>query len=436
MPKTRRTFIKEMGAAAGAAVMFPSIVPSRVLGADAPSQRITLGCIGMGSQGTRANLQSFLNQVDARVVAVCDAYRSRAERARAMVDEEYQTTGCKMTQDFRAIIEDRSIDAVVISTPDHWHVPMSLLALAAGKDVFCEKPTLAIDEGRKLANAVQRQKAVFQAGIEDRSTIYFHKMVEWVKNGAIGTLRRIDVMLPAGTSYPQENPVKPPEDLDWNLWLGPAPFHPYTQNRIDPWHWRNIGDYAQGAILDMGAHLVDTAQLGADAPGVCPVEVEGTGEIPEGRETDVPVTFDLKYRYANGVEMSVKSGPRGGWDPKSCFLRFEGDGGWIQRKTWNASLEASDRKILKTRYTPETSQHWPLPPGEQRNFLDCVKSRRPTTYPALDMHQISTTLHLGVIAVTLGRKLNWDPQKEAFIQDDVANRLCKRPEARSWEAGA
>lgn len=428
---TRRHFM-----AASGALAIGAIVPSAVFGENAPSNRITLGCIGMGSQGVRANLQAFLNESDAQVVAVCDAYRSRAQEAGALVDQQYGTTGCRVYQDFRKVIADPAIDAVVISTPDHWHVPMSLMALAAGKDVFCEKPTLYINEGRRLVEAVTRHKAVFQTGIEDRSTLYFHRMVEWVKNGEIGTLQRIDVTMPAGTCYPKEEPAAPPEDLDWNLWLGPAPFHAYTPNRTDPWHWRNISDYAKGAILDMGAHLVDTAQLGANAPEVCPVKVKGTGEIPQGCETDVPITYDLTYRYANGVELSVKNGPRGGWDPDSCFIQFTGDKGWIRRKTWDASWEASDQKILKTRYTPENSKHWPLPPAEQRNFLDCVKSRKPTTYRALDMHQISTTLHMGVIAITLGRKLNWDPLKEVFINDEKANQLCKRPQTRDWQAQA
>lgn len=273
--KTRRSFLKEMGTLVGTALAFPSIVPARVLGQNAPSNRITLGCIGMAGQGVMANLRNFLNHPDAQVVAVCDAFQSRANKAGAQVDQEYGTQGCRIYQDFRKVIADPAIDAVVISTPDHWHVPMSVMALAAGKDVFCEKPTLYIDEGRQLADAVAQHQAVFQAGIEDRSTKYFHKMVEWVKNGEIGTLRRVDITMPAGTSYPKEDPVSPPKDLDWNLWLGPAPFHPYTPNRTGGWHWRNISDYAKGAILDMGAHLVDTGQIGVNDPEVCPVEVQG-----------------------------------------------------------------------------------------------------------------------------------------------------------------
>ncbi len=428
---TRRRFL-----AASGAVAVPFIVPSGVFGKNSPSNRITLGFIGMGGQGVQANLQTFLYQPDAQVLAVCDAYRSKAQKAGNIVNQKYETKGCKVYQDFRKIIADPAIDAVVISTPDHWHVPISLMALEAGKDVFCEKPTLYIDEGRQLVEAVKRHKAVFQTGIEDRSTLHFHKMVEWVKNGEIGTLQRIDVTMPAGKSFPKEAAVEPPKDLDWNLWLGPAPFHPYTPNRTNGWHWRNNSHYAKGAILDMGAHLVDTAQLGANAPEVCPVEVKGTGDIPVGRETDVPVTYDLTYRYSNGVELSVKNGPKSGWDPDGCYLEFIGDNGWIRRKTWYASPEASDPKIIRKHYTPETTKHWPFPPSEQRNFLDCVKSRKPTTYRALDMHQISTTLHMGVIAITLGRKMNWDPAKEVFINDEKANQLCKRPQARDWQGQA
>lgn len=427
---SRRRFLT----AAASSMAIPVFVPSHLLGRNAPSNRITLGCIGMGSQGVNANMNAFLHEDDAQVLAVCDVYRSRANNAGAIVDERYGTKGCNVYQDFRSIINDPSIDAVVISTPDHWHIPMSLMALEKGKDVFCEKPTLYIDEGRQLIDAVAKHKAVFQVGIEDRSTLKFHKMVEWVKNGEIGTLRSIEVTMPAGIRYPKEVPAAPPKDLDWNLWLGPAPFHPYTPNRTNGWHWRNISDYSKGAILDMGSHLVDTAQLGANAPHVCPVQVKGTGEIPKDSESDVPITYDLTYRYANGVEMSVKNGPQGGWDPKSCFLQFNGEKGWIRRKDWYAGWEASDPKIIRKKYTPETTKHWPFPCPEQRNFLDCVKSRKPTTYTALDMHQISTTLHMGVIAVTLGRELNWDTEKEMFINDEMANQLSKRPRARDWES--
>jgi len=429
---TRRTFVKRAGAV-GVTLGFPEILPSRVLGQHAPSKRITLGFIGMGSQGVQANLKAFLSMKDAHVLAVCDVYKQKANNARLLVDQHYGNTDCKVFQDFRAIIEDPSIDAVVISTPDHWHVPMSLMALQAGKDVFCEKPTLSIYEGRELADAFASRGAVFQAGIEDRSQIHFHKMVEWVKNGAIGKLERVEVKLPAGNVFPLEEPVAPPSDLDWNLWQGPAAFHDYTPGRTNMWNWRGINLYSKGAILDMGTHLADTAQVGINDPDVCPVAVSGSGEIPQGCQTNVPVTFDLTYRYGNGVEMHLQNGPKAGWNEESCFLEFQGDKGWIRRKSWSAGLEASDPQILRTRYEAESSKHWPLPPKEQRNFLDCVTSRGRTTYPALDLHQMSTMLHMGVICIQLGRKLQWDTKKEVFLNDEEANKLCERPASRDWE---
>ena len=427
---SRRTFLKMVG---GAVLGMPAIIPSRVLGQAAPSKQISLGFIGLGAQGMNYNLKLFLNEPDARVVAVCDAYRSRAEKAARLVDERQGTRGCKVYGDFRRLLEDPSIDAVVISTPDHWHVPMCLMALEAGKDVFCEKPTLCIDEGRDLVAAVAKHNAVFQAGIEDRSLVHFHKMVEWVKNGAVGTLRRVEVTLPQGHAHPKEAPCAPPEDLDWNLWLGPAAYHEYTPRRTHMWHWRYISDYSKGALLDIGTHLADTAQLGVNAPGVCPVAVEGTGHIPVDCESDVPSTFDLTYRYANDVEMTVKSAGRPGWDPKCCSLRFEGDAGWIQRMSFDGGIEASDPQILRQRYTPETSKHWPLPPSEHRNFLDCVTSRKKTTYPAIDLHHMSTMLHMGIIAINVGRKLRWDLETERF-DDASANAMLGRPAPRDWSA--
>jgi len=421
----RRAVLKAM---AGAAIA-PMIVPARVLGAEAPSNRITLGCIGMGGQGTHANLNSFLNQADARVLAVCDVFEARRENARKMVEKRYNAQGCKSVADFREIIADKSIDAVVISTPDHWHVPISLMALDAGKDVFCEKPTLTIDEGRTLIKAVKKHKAVFQMGLEDRSTIQYHKMLEWIRNGAIGRLRKIDVTLPLGYHHKKEDPAPVPKGLDYNLWLGPAPFHPYTLHRTGQRFWRMIRDYGNGTLVDWGSHLVDTAQLAADAPGTCPVEVEGTGLIPKDALTDVPIEFDVRYRYSNGIEMRVRS-PRP--DEKDVAIRFEGDKGWLGNEGWLGALQASPEKILRTRYTPEASKHWSMPSSEHRNFLDCVKSHKPTTYTAETMHLLHTTLHMGVIAIRIGRKLHWDPKTETFKNDRAANELCIRPAHRDW----
>ncbi|MGC6455576.1 MAG: Gfo/Idh/MocA family protein [Coraliomargaritaceae bacterium] len=429
----RRTFLKHSGLVASS---FPVILPSRVLGDFAPSKKLTLGFIGVGYQGVARNLRSFLNEKDCQVVSVCDAYRSRALEAQKKVNEAYGGVGCQVTQDFRDIIYDPTIDAVVISTPDHWHVPMSVLAMEAGKDVFCEKPTLNIKEGRHLVEVCRKQEAIFQAGIEDRSSIHFHKIVEWVKNGEIGTLERVNVVIPAGMDFPLEDACEPPADLDWNIWQGPAAFHDFSKNRTGFWQWRSIGSYSKGAILDMGTHLVDTAQVAINDPDVCPVEVSGSGVIPEGRLTDVPIQFDLNYLYGNGVQMHVKNGPKGGWDPDGCSLEFFGSKGWIRRKTWSSGIEASDPKILRKRYTEGESKHWARPPAEHRDFLDGVKARKDPIYPAIDLHHMSTMLHAGVICIQLGRKLHWDPKQEIFKNDAEANVLCHGPEPRDWEKEA
>ena len=431
MKQNRASFMKRTGVALGASIAVPAIIPSRVLGQSAPSNKITLGFIGLGGQGT-GNLRMFLNYEDMQIITLCDAYLGRAETARKLVEETLGTTGYKVEQDFRTVLADPTIDAVVISTQDSWHVPMSIMALEAGKHVFCEKPTLCIEQGQQLIAAAKKAGKVYQVGIEDRSMIHFHKMVEWARNGALGTLRRIEVQLPGGKDNLLEAEAPIPADLDWNLWQGPAAWHSFTENRTKIHYWRYIHDYSKGSLLDWGTHLVDTAQLAANAPGICPVEVSGTGYIPEGHLSDVPLTFDLLYRYSNGVEMQVKSAGRPA-DSNIAALRFEGDKGWIARNGFYAGLEASDPAILQIRYAPGESCYGKLPPREQRDFLDAIGTGGKTTYTAEDMHLLSTTLHMGVIAATLNRKLEWDNKKQQFINDAEANKLCKAPEPRNWQ---
>lgn len=410
------------------ATVAPLVLPSRVLGlgaAPAPSQRIAMGFIGVGSHGLGYNLNTFLWLDDARVLAVCDVFGSRRKAAKETVDKKYGTGDCRAYADFRDLLASKDLDAVCISTPDHWHVPISRMALEAGKDVMCEKPTLTIAEGRALAELVAKKKAVYQVGLEDRSVIQYHKLAEWVRNGAIGELRKILVGLPSGTAYPKEDPVPVPPDLNYAMWLGPAPFHPFTPNRTELMHWRQIRDYSGGTLTDWGAHLLDTAQVANGAEKGGPVEVEGTGKVPKNSMATMPVEFEIRYRYANGVEMEVRSG--------GVRIRFEGTKGWVANNGWRGPLEASSDTILHTKYEPAASKIWPLPPGEHRNFLDCVKSRQPTTYPAEDGQRLSTVMHVGNIAMELGRKLTWDPQKEEFPGDDAANRLRSRTAREDWK---
>ena len=419
----RRTFIK-----ATAMIGFPTIIPASVLGKNSPSNRITLGCIGMGGEGSR-NLRNFLGNEDAQVLAVCDVWDNRSKAQQNVVNKHYKGTGCKSTMDCREIIADKSIDAVVISTPDHWHVPLSLMALEAGKDVFSEKPTLSIAEGRTLIDEVKKHKAVFQVGLEDRSVSIYHKMIEWLRNGEIGELERVDVTMPPGITFPLQKEIPVPKGLNYELFVGPAEYIHYCKNRTGQQHWRNTHNFSNGKLLDWGTHLVDTAQLAANAPGVCPVEIEAEGEIPKNSMTTVPVTYDVKYLYSNGVKVQVRSRRKS----EGNAIRLTGSTGWVGNDNWRAQLKASDPKILNTKYAAGASKHWPLPPNEQRNFLDCVKSRKQTTYTAETLHRLCTTLHAGDIAIRLGRKLKWDSKKEEFIDDDTANAMRSREARDDWK---
>src|SRR5437660_8690485 len=225
---SRRQFVRT--GMAGLAV--PCIIPASVLGADAPSKRLTIGFIGTGDHGTTWNLHRYLELRDAKVLMVCDVDGARMRRAKAMVDAAYDNEDCATTKDFREVLARKDVDAVMISTPDHWHTLISVMAARAGKDVQCEKPTLTIGEGKILIDEVRKHQRVFQTSTEDRSLPMYHRMAELVRNGRIGKLQRIEVILPKEPDFPGDPAPQPvPKDLDWDMWLGPAPFAPYTKDR-------------------------------------------------------------------------------------------------------------------------------------------------------------------------------------------------------------
>jgi predicted dehydrogenase len=415
----RRTFIKSM-LMAGAA---PLVAPSRLFGKESPSNQVTLGFIGVGTHGYGVNLLAFLQETDCRVVAVCDVDKERRQKARTTVNEKYGDNECSEIADFRELLTRKDIDAVVISTPDHWHVPMALRALAAGKKVFCEKPTLTIAEGLELITAVKRHDAVFATGLEDRSVTHYHKMAEAVRNGAIGELQHIRVGLPIKPIFPLEEEAKIPEGLDYELWLGPAPYRPYTPSLTQAQVWRQIREFSGGSLTDWGAHLLDTAQVANFAEDAAPVEVSGQGIIPENAMNSVPQTYELNYTYANGVTMQVIS--------KQPSIHFEGSRGWVGNTGWRGQLEASDLEIYRRVYDPATNKLWPRPASEHRNFLDSIKTGQAPTYTAEGLHRLSTVMHIGAIAMELSRPLKWDTATESF-DDAEANKLRSRPRREQW----
>jgi predicted dehydrogenase len=415
----RRSFLKSMLAASAA----PLVVSPRLFGSDAPSSKITLGFIGVGGHGTRYNLASFLQEDDCRAFAVCDVMKDRLHTAKEMVDKHNGDTACKTYSDFRDLLADKDIDGVVISAPDHWHVTMAIMGIRAGKKVFCEKPTLTIGEGQELVRAVKNHDAVFATGLEDRSVTHYHKMAEAVRNGAIGELRYISVGLPIKPIFPILDPAPVPEGLDFDLWLGPAPERDYTPGITDAQAWRQVRDFSGGSLTDWGAHLMDTAQVANFAEDSGPVEVSGFGTIPPDSINSVPQTYEINYTYANGVTMHVKS--------EEPSIRFVGSKGWVGNKGWKGQLMASDLNIYRKKYDPAKNKIWPMPPTEHRNFLNIIRNGKSANYSSRALHKLSNSMHIGAIAMEVGRSLKWDPDKEVF-DDAEANALRTRERRGSW----
>jgi predicted dehydrogenase len=424
---TRRVFVRKTAGIAVNVVGFPYIANSSAFGkagSVAASERIAVGFIGVGGHGIDMNLKSFLPQPDAQVVAVCDVDTGNLEKARALVNEKYSNRDCATYRDFRNVIARSDIDAVVISTPDHWHVPMSIAAAKAGKDVECEKPTLTVQEGRILVEAMNRYNRVFQWSTEDRSVHIYHRMCELVRNGRIGKVHTIRVELPSGPHNPGDpTPLPVPEGLDYDMWLGPAPWVPYTKDKIH-FHWRWILDYSGGQLTDWGAHLLDGAQWGNNSEHTGPVEVEGKGLFCQEGLYDTAKEYRIEYKYADGVRMIVTSG--------TPSLRFEGTEGWVGNRGWRAPLQAEPKSILDSVIGPDEIHLFTCPQGEQRNFLDCVKSRKPCYFPPEIGQRCFTIAHIGNISMLLGRRLRWDPAKERFVNDDEANRMLSRSMRSPW----
>jgi len=432
---SRRGFLKSAATAAAGVITFPYIVPSSALGkadAVAASSRITLGFVGVGDHGTRVNLKNFLGNPDTQVIAVCDVDSSHREQARQMVNEKYANQDCAAYNDFRELTGRDDIDAVIVSTPDHWHVPVSIAAVRAGKDVYCEKPlSVTVAEGQALSDAVGRYGRIFQTGSEFRGAYNFHRAAELVRNGRIGKLHTIRVYLPMNPDFPGDpTPMPVPKELDYDMWLGPAPFTPYTKDRVH-FNYRWILDYSGGLICDWGAHLVDQAQWANETEYSGPVEIQGAGKYLSEGLYDTAVKFNVEYKYANGVTLvcSDKYPWLGG------SIRYEGCEGMIFARYsgyHGRDITAEPASILKSVIGVDEIHLYTCSGGPERNFLDCVRTRKLCYYPAEIGHRSVTVCHLGNIAMLLGRKLRWDPDKERFDNDRQANRMLSRAMRSPW----
>jgi len=428
---TRRGFLKGASAAAAGVLGFPYLVPASALGADghvAPSNRITMGCIGLGGRGY-GNMGAFMRDPRVEVVAVCDVdahYRERARHAAKL-------PAGSAYNDFRGIIARDDVDTVCIGTPDHWHAVMVIQAARAGKDVFCEKPlTLTLDEGRPICDAVRNHDRILQTGTWRRSRAACRHACELVRNGRIGALKTIRVYVPRGfairhgdyAGVQREQPV--PEGFDYDLWLGPAPWEPYTPGRCH-FNFRWIMDYSEGYISDWGAHYYDVGQWGNDTDDTGPVEIEGTAEFPRDGLYDAPIDHHIEFRYANGV--TLISGASSGEAGREHGTHFDGAEGHIYVESSRVVSEPGS--IAQSEIGPD-EVHLYYSRDHHANFIDCVISRQQTAAPAEVGHRAAAICHLAAIAAILGRKLRWDPEAEVFIGDDEANRLRARAMRTPW----
>lgn len=428
---SRRQFLRRLGAAS-TVLALPTVIPSAVLGQSvrpAPGNRITLAAIGVGWMGS-SNLESFLAQPDCQVVAVCDVDQLNAERAKDAVNRHYGKPDCRVYYDFRQLLARSDLDAVTLALPDHWHAIPAILSAKAGFDIYGEKPLAhSVREGRAICEAVRRYQRIWQTGSWQRSVENFRVAAELVLNGRIGKVHTIEVGLPAGhTDFAgtagQEEPGAPPAWLDYPFWLGPAPEAPYCPARVHK-NWRWHLDYGGGQLLDWVGHHVDIAHWGMGWDHTGPFEVEGQGEYPAAGLWNTATKYRVTCKYRDGVTMVIA----GGYPEIRSGTRWVGDAGsvWCDR----GGLEAQPKRLLEERIS-STEINLPRSPGHHRNFLDCVKSRRPTLTPAEVAHRSATSGHLGQIAMRLGRKLRWNPEAEEFLADPSATRLLGSALREPW----
>jgi len=394
------------------------------------SNRVTLGCIGVGGRGSGV-MQALLATGQAQVVGICDVDANHRSRAKDLQAKKYNSAGCPDYNDFRELIARDDIDAVMIATPDHWHALLAIAAAKAGKDVYCEKPlALTIEQGRKMVETVHRYGTVFQTGTQHRSEPHFRRACELVRNGRIGKPHTVEVEIPGSMSTDEFGFAAPPESLDYDMWLGPAPAAPYSPKRVDAFGWRWILDYAGGCVTDWGAHHIDIAQWGMGTTDTGPIEVRGEGAFPRDGLFDSAIYWRYEAKYANGVTIvCFAKGELLAQGQYPNGIKFIGDKGWLFVDT--GRIDAEPKSILKEEIGPdeihlyESSDH-------AGNFIDCIRTRKPTAAPVDQAQRSITVCHLGNIAMRLGRKIRWDPATEQIIGDDQAARMLSRPMRSPW----
>ena len=450
----RRNFISKTMTATAGTIVIPTIVPSSVFGKNPPSDMINIGQIGFGRIAMTHDLAETMRYDTARIVAVADFDSNRLARGKEFIGNYYtKKTGrqgyinVKAYDDYHDLIADKEIDAVIISTPDHWHSQPGIEAALAGKDIYLQKPTsLTIKEGRLLSDVVRRQKVILQVGLQQRSSPQFRYAAELVRNGRIGKLHTVRIGLPGDPAGPEAPPKPVPKNLNYDGWLGSTHEVYYSEIRVHPQDsitdspgWLRCEQFGAGMITGWGQHHFDSAAWGMDTELTGPVSVEAVAQFPKEGLWDVHGDFMAKAEYANGITMMTSGGYPNG-------IRYEGTDGWIfvTRNAYTATpsdratseknikaLSASNPKILTSVIGPNET-HLYESKEHHGNWLDCIKSRKEPISPVEEGHRTCTICLITHIAMKLGRKLEWDPVKEIFLNEGEANRWLSRPQRKPY----
>lgn len=443
----RRTFIKSAAAGAGA-IIVPTIVPSTVFGKSAPSNKIHIGQIGFGRIARSHDLPETMKDDRVRIIGVCDVDTKRAADGKNFIDRFYADKSGKkkymdstIFADYREMILSKDLDAVIISTPDHWHAQPAVEAALAGKDIYLQKPTsLTISEGRILSDIVQRRNVILQMGTQQRSSEQFRIAAELVRNGRIGKLHTVKIGLPGDPSGPETEEMPIPENLDYDMWLGSTPEVYYTETRVHPQKdysrpgWLRCEQFGAGMITGWGQHHIDSANWGMDTEYTNPVEVEAVAQFPRSGMWDVHGDFMVKARFDKGIEMYISGGYTNG-------IRYEGSEGWIfvSRGNYQATasdpvaaaeqsqaLDASDPRIFGSEIGEEGIRLY-RSKEQHTNWVDCMVSREEPISPVEPGHRACTTCLVSHIAMKLPDTLKYDPVNERFTNSDEANSMLSRP---------
>lgn len=396
----------------------PFFIPATALGNDkvaAPSERVTLAHFGVGNQG-RNLLRAFQGCKNAQSVAIADAYRDRREACAAQC-------GGKAYADFRHILDRKDVDAVIIATPDHWHVPMAIYAARAGKDAYVEKPLgLSVEQNLLCRQVFNKHKRVFQYGTQQRSSAHCRFGCELVRSGRIGKIHTLEVVAPDGGAGGSTQEIPIPEGLDFDSWCGPAPRRPYTASRCNPPGTYWIYDYSIGYLGGWGAHPLDILVWGTDADLAGPMTFEGKGVIPDKGLYDTVYHWDVKIQMANGINMTFK--------PGGDYTRFVGTEGWVGIS--RGGIRAEPKGLLDTKLGPKDVRLL-VSTNHYQNFVDAVKSRGTTVSNLADAVRSDIISHMSDIAIRLQRKITWDPAKEIIAGDDEASKMLSRPMRAPWK---